>query len=83
MLLNVGRWRKDAMPFGLGWPELTIILVIVLVLFGAHRVPEIGRALGRGIREFRGSVSETKDDLEGAAKPKDAEQKGEAAAEKS
>ena len=70
------------MPFGLGWPELTIILVIVLVLFGAHRVPEIGRALGRGIREFRGSVSETKDDLEGAAKSRDSAQ-AKAAAEKS
>ena len=46
------------MPFGLGWPELVIILVIVLVIFGASRVPEIGRALGKGIREFRGSVSE-------------------------
>ena len=53
------------MPFGLGWPELTIILVIVLVIFGAGRVPEIGRALGKGIKEFRGSVSEVKEELEG------------------
>lgn len=57
------------MPFGLGWPELTIILVIVLVIFGASRVPEIGRALGKGIREFRGSVSEVKEGVEG--KPAD------------
>ena len=49
------------MPFGLGWPELTIILVIVLVIFGASRVPEIGRALGKGIREFKGSVSDVKE----------------------
>ena len=55
------------MPFGLGWPELTIILVIVLVIFGASRVPEIGRALGKGIREFRGSVSEVKEGVEGKA----------------
>ncbi len=53
------------MPFGLGWPELVIILVIVLVIFGASRVPEIGRALGKGIREFRGSVSEVKEGIEG------------------
>lgn len=57
------------MPFGLGWPELVIILVIVLVIFGASRVPEIGRALGKGIREFRGSVSEVKEGVEG--KPAD------------
>lgn len=56
------------MPFGLGWPELTIILVIVLVIFGAGRVPEIGRALGRGIKEFRGSVSDVKDEVEGNTK---------------
>ncbi|MCY4582075.1 MAG: twin-arginine translocase TatA/TatE family subunit [Chloroflexi bacterium] len=55
------------MPFGLGWPELTIILIIVLVIFGASRVPEIGRALGKGIREFRGSVSEVKEGVEGKA----------------
>ena len=51
------------MPFGLGWAELTIILVIVLVIFGASRVPEIGRALGKGIREFRGSVSDAKESV--------------------
>ena len=51
------------MPFGLGWPELTIILVIVLVIFGASRVPEIGRALGKGIREFKGSVNDAKESV--------------------
>ena len=51
------------MPFGLGWPELAIILVIVLVIFGASRVPEIGRALGKGIREFKGSVSDVKESV--------------------
>ena len=44
------------MPFGIGWPELMIVLVIVLVLFGASRVPEVGKALGKGIREFKSSV---------------------------
>lgn len=45
------------MPFGLGWPELTIILVIVLVLFGASRVPEVGGAIGRGMKEFKKALS--------------------------
>ena len=42
--------------FGLGIGELAIILVIVLIIFGAGRLPEIGEGLGRGIRNFRKSV---------------------------
>ena len=42
--------------FGLGIPELLIILVIILVMFGAGKLPEIGEGLGRGIRNFRKSV---------------------------
>ena len=45
--------------FGLGIPELIIILAIILVLFGASRLPEIGRGLGKGIKNFKES---TKDD---------------------
>lgn len=37
--------------------ELAIVLIIALVVFGPKRLPELGRSLGRGIREFRGSVS--------------------------
>ncbi len=39
--------------FGLGVPELLIILVIILIMFGAGKLPEIGEGLGRGIRNFR------------------------------
>ena len=44
--------------FGLGVTELIIILVIVVVLFGASRLPEIGRGIGEGIKNFRKSTSE-------------------------
>jgi sec-independent protein translocase protein TatA len=37
--------------------ELAIVLIIALIVFGPKRLPELGRSLGRGIREFRGSVS--------------------------
>ncbi|MBM3666862.1 MAG: twin-arginine translocase TatA/TatE family subunit [Actinobacteria bacterium] len=37
--------------------EIAIVLVIVLIIFGPKRLPELGRSMGRGIREFRGSVS--------------------------
>ena len=47
------------MGFGnLGFGELMVILVIVLVLFGARRVPEIGASIGKGIREFKKSISD-------------------------
>ena len=46
------------MPFNLGPMELFIILVIVLVLFGAKRVPEIGSSIGKGIREFKRSMTD-------------------------
>lgn len=44
--------------FGLGIPELLIILVIVIVIFGASRLPQIGEGVGRGIRNFRSALRE-------------------------
>ncbi|NLT73993.1 MAG: twin-arginine translocase TatA/TatE family subunit [Chloroflexi bacterium] len=48
----------------LGTPELIIILVIVVVIFGAGKLPELGGALGKGIKEFRSASK----DIEGATK---------------
>ena len=44
--------------FGIGMPELIIILIIILIIFGAGKLPEIGSGIGKGIRNFR---SATKD----------------------
>jgi sec-independent protein translocase protein TatA len=44
--------------FGLGLPELLIILVIVVLLFGAGRLPQVGSGIGEGIRNFRKSMKE-------------------------
>jgi len=44
--------------FGLGMPELLIILAIILIIFGAGKLPEIGRGLGKGIKNFKESTSE-------------------------
>ena len=49
--------------------ELAIVLIIALVVFGPKRLPELGRSLGRGIREFRGSVSGEREEREEEARP--------------
>jgi sec-independent protein translocase protein TatA len=54
--------------FGLGYQELLIILVIVLVLFGANRLPELARSLGSSVKEFKKGVNEVKDETSAAAR---------------
>ncbi len=48
--------------FGLGTPELIIILVIIVVLFGVGRIGKLGGELGKGIRSFREGLGANKDD---------------------
>ena len=45
--------------FGIGVPELIVILVIVLIIFGAGKLPEIGSAIGKGIKNFKKSVRDS------------------------
>jgi len=57
------------MPFGLHWPEIVLILVIVLVIFGAGKLRNVGRDLGKSINEFRKARNE--DDESEDVKSKD------------
>jgi sec-independent protein translocase protein TatA len=50
------------MPFGIGPLEIIVVLVIVLLVFGPKRLPDLGRSLGSGMREFKDSVTGGKDD---------------------
>ena len=45
------------MPFNIGAPEMLIILAIALIVLGPKKLPEVGRSLGKGMREFRDSLS--------------------------
>jgi sec-independent protein translocase protein TatA len=45
----------------LGFTEIMMILVVVLLLFGAKRLPEVGASIGKGIREFKRSLTDTQD----------------------
>ena len=45
------------MPFNIGGPELVIILIIALIVLGPKKLPDFGRSLGRGMREFKDSLT--------------------------
>ena len=44
---------------GLGWQELLIVLIIIVIIFGAGKLPEMGSALGRGVKEFKAEASDS------------------------
>ena len=61
--------------FGLGYQELLLILVIVLILFGATRLPELARSLGSSVKEFKKGVTDVSKDDTAAATKKEEEKK--------
>lgn len=56
--------RMVLIMFGLGVPELLIILVLILVLFGASKIPDLARSLGKGVSEFRKAQKEGQKELD-------------------
>jgi sec-independent protein translocase protein TatA len=52
--------------FGLGTQELLIILVLVMIIFGAGKLPQVGGALGKGLRNFKKGMNDTVEDIEEA-----------------
>jgi sec-independent protein translocase protein TatA len=63
--------------FGLGTQELLIIMVLVMIVFGAGKLPQVGSSLGKGLRNFKKGLSEA-EELEIAAdpQPRDSEKQG-------
>jgi sec-independent protein translocase protein TatA len=57
---------------GIGGKEIWIILIVVLILFGGKKIPELMRGMGRGIREFNDAKSNVKKEIEDGAKEKEA-----------
>jgi sec-independent protein translocase protein TatA len=57
--------------FGMGTPELLLILAAILLLFGGRKIPELMRGLGKGVREFNDAKQTVKDELEAGMKDKE------------
>ena len=57
---------------GIGFPELMIILVIIMIIFGAGKLPEIGSAFGNSIRNFKNSMKEAEEETEQLSETTDA-----------
>ena len=51
-----------------GWGELLIIMLFILIFFGAKKIPEIARGMGKGIREFKDATKEIKNEIDEGAK---------------
>jgi sec-independent protein translocase protein TatA len=58
----------------IGWPELIILLVVVLIVFGPGKLPDIGNAIGRGVREFRKASNDLEESIRGDTKKSSAQQ---------
>ena len=70
MYLDILHQQMGVYMFGFGLPEMAILLVIVLVIFGAGKLPQIGSAFGKGIRNFK-KASEGTDEIEISPKKED------------
>lgn len=60
---------------GIGAPEIILVLSVLLIFFGAKKIPELARGLGKGIREFKDATKEIKTEIEDSVKDTDSDKK--------
>jgi len=58
--------------FGMGTTEMILVLLIIIIFFGAKKIPELARGLGKGIREFKDASQEVKKEIESSVNDKPA-----------
>ncbi|MGQ9471728.1 MAG: Sec-independent protein translocase protein TatB [Candidatus Aminicenantales bacterium] len=71
-MMLVASQEAEVLMFGnIGFPELLIILLIALLIFGPRKLPEVGKNIGRALREFRRASDELKDRIENEIRAED------------
>jgi sec-independent protein translocase protein TatA len=68
--------------FGLGWQELVVVLVIIMIIFGAGKLPEVVKSLGQGVKEFKQEAAGAPDSLAAASAASGEAYDGRASAER-
>jgi len=64
----------DFLAWAVGWQEILVIVVVVLILFGGRKIPELARGIGRGMREFKREMRGVKEDFDEAMKEEEEEE---------
>jgi len=57
---------SSLLGWSIGWPEIVVILIVILLLFGGRKLPELAKGLGKGLRLFKKEIRGVKDELESA-----------------
>lgn len=60
--LNIFIMNLAIVPLMIGWPQIVLIVVVVLLLFGGRKIPELMRGLGSGLKEFKDASKDESDD---------------------
>lgn len=63
--------------FGLGTPEIILIVIVILILFGAKKIPELMQGLGKGVKEFKKASSDIEENIKGDKKEENKEDSSE------